>query len=59
MNAKTCKKLRKQARELTKGMPERVWLQNRRTGAIIIGPSTRGLYKKLKPAERVKREAAK
>ncbi len=47
MNQKTCKALRKQAHELTIGMPERALV---RVGASLVNAkkTTRGTYRYLK-----------
>ena len=44
MNAKTAKKLRKQARQYTQHLPDRTYEGNR------LGECTRGAYKALKSA---------
>lgn len=48
MNAKKAKGLRKQAQEMTVGMPERQLVQLKRGGAGNNPFSTRGVYQKLK-----------
>ncbi len=49
MNAKKAKALRRQARELTEGKPERRYLRHNKTGEIINDPNTtRGTYRQLK-----------
>lgn len=49
MNAKTAKKLRRVARDLTAGQPERGYVQNEKTGEIRLAHGcTRKVYKELK-----------
>lgn len=53
MNAKKCKALRRQARELTVGKPKRQLMRNKETGLIINHPDTeRGVYRELKKEAR-------
>jgi len=55
MNAKLCKRLRREARELSIGMPERRLLINKRGSLINYRFSTRGIYRSLKASNRAAR----
>ena len=48
MNAKTCKNLRKAARQGTIGMPERKYITDRRGSITLDSRCTRAAYKQLK-----------
>lgn len=53
MNAKKCKALRRQARELTVGKPKRQLMRHKETGLIINHPDTeRAVYRALKKEAR-------
>lgn len=56
MNGRMAKALRRKAREVTHGLPERAMLQHQKTRVIINSPkTTQGVLKALKKTQKLHR----